>query len=61
MNDTRFDSYMNEIDNLLRARIGLGYLDLADYNFRDSFEDQIPASEVVDEMLELEGIEGLGE
>lgn len=51
MADTTFANYMRDIDNLITAKSGLGVNDLADYNYRDAFNDEVDPEEVADEIL----------
>ncbi len=50
-----FRQWMRLVDLALLARVSLTHHDLADFGFRDAFEDGISPEEVAAEMLDAEG------
>jgi hypothetical protein len=50
-----FLAWMRKVDAALEARCGLTSGDLADFAYRDAFEDECDPEEVADEVLEENG------
>jgi len=46
-----FEAYMHAVDAELGKRCGLGHRDLADYMYRDAYDDEVPPAEVAEEVL----------
>lgn len=46
-----FRQFMARIDYALITRVGVSSLDLPDYAYRDAFDDEVPVSEVVADVL----------
>ena len=53
--DQAFAQWLDRVDRYLNGVCGLGVLDLADQNYRYSFEDGLSAIEVAESVLESEG------
>ena len=47
-----FDEWMKEVDEALEAEFGFPSEDLPDLCYMDYYDDELPPSEVVDEMRE---------
>lgn len=55
--DYRFDSWMSAVDKAVKRQIQFGYSDLADYPFRDAFNDGLSPDEVASDLLSREGFQ----
>lgn len=52
---TTFGEWMKAVDREVMKRSGLSVHDLADYRFRDAYDDEAEPADVAVEMLEDEG------
>ena len=50
-----FSQWLNKVDNELVSMCGLGYMDLADQNYSDAFEDGLKPEEMARDVLISEG------
>lgn len=50
-----FNEWMEALDREVCDRAGVSVHDLADWNFRDAFEDEVSVSEAADDILEENG------
>lgn len=56
--DQAFKAYMRAIDRRLAGLLGgLTSSDLADWNYRDAFDGEMPIAEAVEEVLEWNDID----
>lgn len=56
--DMQFEKWMNEVDALITGVTGaLGYEDLADFAYRDAFEEDQRPIDVAREVLEENGFD----
>ena len=49
-----FEEWMQRVDSIMVEHLGLGYLDIADQNYRDMFDDGFTPLEAVQEAVENE-------
>ena len=56
MSDLSYKEYMDEVDEYLEDKCGMGWEDLPDYSWRDLFDDEIPAQEAAEMFCESEGM-----
>jgi hypothetical protein len=50
-----FEEYMAECDRVLIGMLGVATDDLADWSWRDAYNDEMPPAEAVRESLENDG------
>lgn len=50
--DPKFDIWLAEVDRIVSAKCGLGTADLADMNYRDSFDDGVSPRAMATEVFE---------
>ena len=47
-----FDEWMNYVDALICKRVGLGYMDLPDWLYRDAYEDEETCGDAATQAIE---------
>jgi len=52
-----FNQWMQQVDNKIYNICGLSYMDLADYPYRDYYDDELSPKEVAIMILEDEGLD----
>ena len=52
-----FNQWMQQVDNKIYNICGLSYMDLADYPYRDYYDDKLSPKEVAIMILENEGLD----
>jgi hypothetical protein len=50
-----FEQWMARVDREIARSTGLSYLDLADYGYRDAYDDELSPREVAADVLAAEG------
>jgi len=49
MNKLSFDQWMQQIDNIFMDKLGLSYMDIADWYYRDAYDDGLTPLEAAEE------------
>ncbi len=50
-----FSVWMGKVDSALQNEVGIGISDLADWGYRDAFDDEMPPEEAAAEVLAANG------
>lgn len=54
--DQAFDAWMEQVDEVCQERVGCSVYDLADYMFRDAFDEHMSPGDVVQDLIDRESI-----
>ena len=50
-----FEKWMDKVNFALEDEVGIGISDLADWGYRDAFDDEMPPEEAAAEVLKANG------